>query len=239
MKSNEKSETYRPFEALEGLLEKKQFAPLSVEDEKPDAADTVVPAEEDNEDLLFEKAMSGVEPIERDPVDTSRSPVSPARVSEQNEEAETLAKLKDLVRGGEGFIVSDTPEYMEGLGYGVHPEIATRLHRGDFSVQDHIDLHGLGAQEARVAFERFLKEAILTRKMAVLVVHGRGLSSPGEPVLKTKVKEWLTSGLWRKWVVAFTSARSCDGGAGATYVLLRQRPATKRHRRRRPNRGSL
>jgi len=30
---------------------------------------------------------------------------------------------------------------------------------------------------------------------------------------------------------AFTSARSCDGGAGATYVLLRQRPVTKRMRK--------
>jgi len=26
--------------------------------------------------------------------------------------------------------------------------------------------------------------------------------------------EWLTHGAWRKWVVAYASARSCDGGAG-------------------------
>jgi DNA-nicking Smr family endonuclease len=49
------------------------------------------------------------------------------------------------------------------------------------------------------------------------------------------VSQWLSSGHWRKWVVAFTSARMCDGGAGASYVLLRRRPLTKRHRtRRRP-----
>jgi DNA-nicking Smr family endonuclease len=35
----------------------------------------------------------------------------------------------------------------------------------------------------------------------------------------------------RKWVIAFSSARSCDGGAGATYVLLRQRPLTMRFRK--------
>jgi len=81
---------------------------------------------------------------------------------------------------------------------------------------------------------RFLKEALSSGKRAVLIVHGRGLSSPEEPVLKTKVKEWLTSGRWRKWVMAFTSARACDGATGATYVLLRQRPATRRYRRQHP-----
>jgi DNA-nicking Smr family endonuclease len=114
----------------------------------------------------------------------------------------------------------------------VNPEIAKRLHQGDFSIQTHIDLHGLRVGEAHEAFEQFLTESLRSGKRAVLIVHGRGLSSPAEPVLKSKVKEWLTLGPWRKWVIAFTSARACDGGAGATYVLLRQRPATKRYRRR-------
>jgi DNA-nicking Smr family endonuclease len=140
------------------------------------------------------------------------------------------------VKSGEGFTISDTSEYMEGIGYGVKHEIAQRLHRGDFSVQDHLDLHGLSAQEAFEAFEAFMKEALLLGKRAVLIVHGRGLSSRDMPVLKVKVKEWLTSGAWRKWVVAFTSARACDGGAGATYVLLRAQPVTKRHRKKRRKR---
>jgi DNA-nicking Smr family endonuclease len=86
-------------------------------------------------------------------------------------------------------------------------------------------------EDARNAFEMFLTDSITTGKKAVLIVHGRGLSSPDKPVLKTSVIQWLTCGLWRKWVIAFTSARSCDGGAGATYVLLRQRPMTKRNRK--------
>ena len=232
MKSSKTTETYRPFQNLKGLLEKKQISLSPVGEEKPcaETVDRPFPRVESDESL-FQRAMTGVDPIVREPVSTERGPVSPPRVPEQDEEAEALAKLKDLVRGGEGFIISDTAEYMEGLGYGVNPEVARRLHGGDFSIQAHIDLHGLGVEDARKAFERFIKEAILTSKMAVLVVHGRGLSSPGAPVLKSKVKEWLTCGPWRKWVIAFTSARACDGGTGATYVLLRQRPATKRHRR--------
>jgi DNA-nicking Smr family endonuclease len=113
----------------------------------------------------------------------------------------------------------------------VPPDITTRLHRGDFSIQDHLDLHGLSVAEAEAAFEAFLKTCIGAGKRAVLVIHGRGLSSPAQPVLKTKVYQWLTRTRWRKWVIAFTSARSCDGGAGASYILLRQRPLTKKQRK--------
>jgi DNA-nicking Smr family endonuclease len=76
-------------------------------------------------------------------------------------------------------------------------------------------------------FEMFMDDSVNQGKRTVLVIHGRGLSSPAEPVLKTHVYKWLTRGRWRRWVAAFASARSCDGGTGATYVLLRPNPLTK------------
>ena len=176
------------------------------------------------EERLFQAFMADVVPMLRDTPPTDQGPHARPKPSEQDPEAEALARLEDLVRGGEGFIVSDTAEYMEGLGHGVNPEIVKRLHQGDFSIQVHLDLHGLGVRKAHEAFEEFLKEALLAGNRAVLIIHGRGRSSRDQPVLKTKVREWLTSGPWRKWVIAFTSARTCDGGAGATYVLLRSHP---------------
>ena len=104
---------------------------------------------------------------------------------------------------------------------------------GDYSIQAFVDLHGLIVEDAKEVFEKFLKWAVITEKTGVLIVHGRGLSSPSEPVLKKKVVEWLTHGPWRKWVAAYSSARICDGGAGATYVLLRPRPVSKRFKKRR------
>ena len=82
------------------------------------------------------------------------------------------------------------------------------------------------------AFENFINDAIRSGKRAVLIIHGRGISSPGEPVLKNKVREWLTRSHWRKWVIAFTSAQSYDGGAGATYVLLRHRLQSKQPKKK-------
>ena len=53
----------------------------------------------------------------------------------------------------------------------------------------------------------------------VTVVHGKGYRSGSRgPVLKSAVNTWLRRS---HDVVAFTSARSIDGGAGALYVLLR------------------
>ena len=110
-------------------------------------------------------------------------------------------QLNELIRYGKGFRVEDTPEYIEGSGYMACREVARRLHRGDFSIQAHLDLHGLNTIQAKESFDRFLKNSIATGKRAVLIVHGRGLSSPAKPVLKTKVVKWITRGPWRKWVI--------------------------------------
>ena len=184
-----------------------------------------------NEESAFREAMQDVKPVEKDKHHAKEKNVANPLDHLVNEpEQDVMQHLDKLVKYGEGFIISKTPEYMEGTGRDIPPEFAERLHRGDFSIQAHIDLHGMGAVQAKDAFENFLNEAIMSGKRAVLIIHGRGISSPGEPVLKTKVSEWLTRSHWRKWVIAFTSAQSYDGGAGATYVLLRHRLTSKRPR---------
>jgi DNA-nicking Smr family endonuclease len=55
----------------------------------------------------------------------------------------------------------------------------------------------------------------------VLVIHGRGRHSEGEPVLKEALLEWLAEPPVASLVMAFASASGGDGGVGATYVLLR------------------
>lgn len=247
MKTSDTTGIFRPFEKLKDLLEKKSLKPgtsTGNESSKVSGGNSVKKtgvfksdnaiddtSAQMNERELFLEAMADVEPIHReDRLEPNCIPcvsIDP----ENDSKNETIQQLSNLVNSGEGFVIADTPEYIEGTGYNIHPEITKRLHRGDFSIQSHIDLHGLGVEDARKAFEDFLKDSITTGKRAVLVVHGRGLSSPDKPVLKTKVIKWLTRGPWRKWVIAFSSARSCDGGTGATYVLLRQRPLTRRFRK--------
>ncbi|MFH1758158.1 MAG: Smr/MutS family protein [Pseudomonadota bacterium] len=231
MKSRKPFLTYHSFQDLRNLFEAKS---LSL---PPFSKIEVTPPEEeltpDLEEKLFSKAMVGVKLIPRkkglERFSSIKTPaVKPPEDLKEKEDAETLLQLTNLVQYGTGFNILDTAEYLEGTGYNVHPEVARRLHRGNYSIQAHVDLHALKVNDAKEVFEKFLKWAVTTGKRGVLIIHGRGLSSPTGPVLKVKVIEWLRYGSWRKWVIAYASARLCDGGAGATYVLLRQRPVSNR-----------
>ncbi len=230
MKSSKSAFTFKSFQDLRTLLESKPF--LFSECHHVDLIESEEKPYPELEEEIFKKAMEGVTPIPRNKYVERIFQLAFPESSRDKEDAEILGKLTDLVKHGRGFNVADTPEYIEGTNYDVPQNIARRLHRGDYSIQAFVDLHGLLVQDAKEVFEKFLKWAVTTGKTGVLIVHGRGLSSPSEPVLKKKVIEWMTRGPWRKWVAAYSSARICDGGAGATYVLLRPRPVSKRSKRR-------
>jgi DNA-nicking Smr family endonuclease len=187
------------------------------------------PATEDDA-LSFEDAMRGVVPLgagDRSRID------QPAPAGEDvprpvSDEVEALAVLADLVSGTGPFDITDTDEYIEGRVVGLDPRVVRRLRGGDFAYQAHLDLHHMTAEEARPAVEHFLSEAHRKGHRCVLIIHGRGRNSKDQiPVLKERLKTWLGRGALARHVLAFTTARACDGGAGALYVLLR------RERRRR------
>ena len=177
----------------------------------------------------FAAAMEGVVPLPHGPdarVEPRRSHAARRPVSD---EAEALAALSDLVGGAARFDISDTREYVEGAIVGLDPRILRRLRRGDYAWQHHLDLHGMTSDAAREAVDRLLAESANAGHRCVLIVHGRGHNSKDQtPVLKERLKGWLARGRAARTVLAFTSARPYDGGAGALYVLLR------RDRKRRP-----
>ncbi len=183
------------------------------------------PADED----LFDEAMRTVAPLAKDPrgrlgpLGASLAIGRPARRSRAADEAEAYAELADLVDGAGAFDVAATDEYIEGTAPGLDRRIVRKLRRGEYAVQSHIDLHGLVQKDARAEVEAFLDEARTRGDRCVLIVHGRGLHSPDSvPVLKERMKVWLTRGRMARGVLAFATARPADGGAGAIYVLLRR-----------------
>ena len=225
--STKSSLGHHPFDSLKGLVKSKTLQASAPPGKKTQEKSDPIPVAQ-TEDLLFREAMQGVRPIAGEYASGGPVPLKTVERPERDPEDDALLRLTRLVNRGEGFIVSDTPEYMEGTGYNVRQEFARRLHRGDFSIQAHMDLHGMNVEHAQEEFESFMKASYLAGKKALLIIHGRGLSSPGEAILKNKVHEWLSHSYWRKRVFAFASAQSHDGGAGATYVLLRDRPVSKR-----------
>jgi DNA-nicking Smr family endonuclease len=214
----------RPFLHLERLLGEKKIALKSTAPAPPSERVAAKELSPQQEARLFKEAMADVTPLSFDRYWQMPKKRLTQEFCRDDEERQAVAALNQLIEEGEGFTVADTAEYMEAAAPGTAFGITRSLHGGRYSIQDHVDLHGLTVREADEVLHTFLRRAINEAKRAVLVVHGRGLSSPGPPVLKNHVFQWLTRGPLRKYVIALTSARSCDGGAGATYVLLRRRP---------------
>lgn len=106
---------------------------------------------------------------------------------------------------------------------GLGADVLVRLRRGHWSVQGELDLHRLTSNEAHDALADFLFDARARGLRCVRVIHGKGLSSPNrEPVLKSKVRRWLSH--WDE-VLAYCEAPRHGGGGGAVLVLLKAAPA--------------
>lgn len=113
----------------------------------------------------------------------------------------------------------DTDDQLSYRRNGIGPDVVRKLRRGEWRIQDEIDLHGLRVDEARESLSAFLKEALKRGQRCVRVVHGKGLRSKDRrPVLRDKVRGWLVQ---RDEVIAFCQARGPEGGSGALVVLLR------------------
>ncbi|GEL73869.1 MULTISPECIES: Smr/MutS family protein [Myxococcus] len=175
--------------------------------------------EEDDASLFF-SAMDGVQQLTNRGEAPAPNPRLPAIIDEN---AEALAQLSELVAGQGDFDFTGTDEYIEGASPGIDRNLLRALRRGDFAIQGQLDLHGKTQNEARDALERFLGDSRRAKKRCVLVVHGRGLNSKDQiPVLKERLKGWLSEKRIGRMVLAFASARPQDGGTGAVYVLLRR-----------------
>lgn len=213
--------SYQPFRGLKGAVRPVRPAPPAPRVSPPAQSDATIV----DPDALFREAMADVRPLDPRARERREGP-SPAATGRPvtAPDAEALAELCDLVAGSAPFDLTQTDEYVEGAVVGLDPRLLRRVRAGEFACQAHLDLHGMTADEARPAVETFLAEAYRTGKRCVLIVHGRGLNSKDQvPVLKSRLMTWLARGQFARLILAFTSARSCDGGTGALYVVLRRR----------------
>lgn len=207
--------TFTPFQGLKDALERKRY-----EEGKK------VTIKEQTDEEIFLGAMADVKeikefreiPLEEPP----HCKYSKEYSKLSTETDDSVEILRQIVNGERKIRLSDTGEYIEWVSPRIRKDIAQKLHRGDFSVQDYIDLHGMTLREAEEAFLLFFQEALNKRLFCIKVIHGRGLRSPKGPVLKEALKKWL-QGKFKKWILAYSSAKDCDGGLGATYIILKAR----------------
>jgi DNA-nicking Smr family endonuclease len=173
--------------------------------------------ERDRERRQFELAVGKVEPLKAPARADLRPPPPPAHPRQRElDEAQALAEAMSDEVDVESLLLTD-----DGLGFrrpGIALDVLTRLRKGQWAIQDQLDLHGLRRDEAREALVAFIRNADQRGLRCLRVIHGKGHGSPGrEPVLKSKVQRWLAQ---RHEVIAFAQAAGPQGGAGALIVLL-------------------
>ena len=102
---------------------------------------------------------------------------------------------------------------------GLNSMTLRKLRRGQWPVQDTLDLHGNTSEEARRFLAGFLSHALSNNFRCVNVIHGKGWRAEGgEGILKIRVRHWLTQ---QPQVLAFCEAPANAGGGGAVWVLLK------------------
>lgn len=206
---------FRPFDRLRKNLENARKAT------KPLPA---VPIRVLTEDEEFHNAMNDVQMIREFRVLPCTKSVKRAAPERRKEDAdgEALAILEQIASGRHPINLSDTQEYVEWTNPDFRSGLSEELHSGRFSIQAMLDLHGYTGDEVNEELDHFLTTAFRRGWQCVKIIHGRGLRSVNGPILKDAVIRRL-SGHYRKDVIAFVSARQCDGGLGALYVLIKKR----------------
>lgn len=215
-----------PFNPAFAALKLKQEAKAPVPEKTPVKAAPprrAAPSrpQDDDDARLFLEAVGEVATVQRGP-DIVRPPPSAARsVNREHDDAESLARLAELVAPDQAFDIS--ADAVEGMVKGLDPRVVRKLKAGAFEVQAELDLHGLRRGEALAKLEAFVSKAKVAGQRCVLVLPGKGLHSEGQVgVLKAELAGWLTKGRLARHVLAFCPARPQDGGDGACYLLLRR-----------------
>ena len=165
---------------------------------------------------LFRAEMRGVKrapPVNRvEPWRPKPSPVPAQRILDERAVLEELARLG--TDGDDAELEDDSLFLRPGLPR----DILRKLRRTHWVIQDDVDLHGLGADDAAAATAAFLADCRRRGVRCVRIIHGKGLRSRGrEPVLKRRIRKLLTR---REEVLAFVEPRAVHGGGGAVVVLL-------------------
>ena len=102
---------------------------------------------------------------------------------------------------------------------GIQQKVQKKLRRGEFPIEEELDLRGYTVNEAKTAIQDFLYECKRQHIRYIRIIHGKGYRSDQKiPVLKTHVAYWLPQ---LSNVLAFSSALPKDGGTGAIYVILK------------------
>lgn len=164
---------------------------------------------------LLELERAGVKRLKQDKIAPYRPPL-PTVARQRQLDNERV--MEELLAESDETTSFESGDELKFLRAGHSSRLLKKLRRGDYAIQDELDLHGLVVAEAKQETHAFVNECARDRVRAIRIVHGKGRNSAGRtPVLKNMLLGWLSK---NQHVLAVCSTPANDGGSGAVYVLL-------------------
>lgn len=163
----------------------------------------------------FASLMSSTKVLKTDRVAPYRKKIKPIA---QQRLADDQRVMQELLNSDDETSSFHSGDELKFIRDGYPPRIIKRLRRGDYSIQDELDLHGLIVNEAKQQVHAFINDCARTNITAVRIIHGKGIHSKDKkPILKNFILGWLKK---NQFVIAACSTPNHDGSTGAVYVLI-------------------
>lgn len=169
---------------------------------------------------LFKKQFAEIKPIKHNKISRLRKP---KKTTSTQPEANTKTLSK------KNYFEFQTSQHLTNIASeekifyaksGIQNKLLRSLQKGQLEIAAKIDLHGLTIEEANIALQKFLTKSLEQNLRLISIIHGKGSHSTNNKItLKSAVNEWLRQS---PYILAFCSAQPRDGGAGASYVLLKK-----------------
>ena len=164
----------------------------------------------------FADLMSSTKRLHTDKIAPYRKKIPPIAKQSEADELRVMEELLSFDDEASSFASGDELTFLRN---GYPQKILKKLRRGDYSIQEELDLHGFFADEAKQQVHGFINECAQYNISTVRIIHGKGLHSPDKkPVLKNLILGWLKK---NQSIIAVCSTPSNDGGTGAIYALIK------------------
>ena len=165
---------------------------------------------------LFRQEMQDIVPLNIPATTDSRAPRSSnARLRANKTSVNTVSGFSPVVDNQTHIDSEDGSSHRKN---GVQKRIIQKLKRGQFRVDQELDLHHMNLETARAALLDFIAYTQGVTPECVRVIHGKGLRSLKGPRLKLMTRQLLRE---HPQVLAFTTCKPANGGSGAVDVLLK------------------
>tara|TARA_B100000900_G_C20513164_1_gene688892 strand:+ start:102 stop:680 length:579 start_codon:yes stop_codon:yes gene_type:complete len=175
------------------------------------------PAEQqDDGQVLWEKVAKTVKKRNRQL--SPKSAKQKTKVKSQSDNFQSVNSVTKKTRTIPAAV--ELADFRIGETSGIDRSSARRLQRGQFRIEDRLDLHGSSQQQAHKQLISFISRAVQQNFRHVLVITGKGREGYG--ILRQQVPTWLKDLPLRQYINAISYAQPQDGGTGALYIRLKR-----------------